>query len=146
VQQEVVFANVLVPTDGSESAEEAAKLALRLVRGTDATIHALAVVDERFVVDEYDLAVEGAEREAETALDSVGDRGMAAGVDVVKHLRRGYPHEEILVAVDDYGADVVVMGTEGQTGVDRLLNLGSTAERVVRSAPVPVLTAPSGTE
>jgi nucleotide-binding universal stress UspA family protein len=138
-----MFANVLVPTDGSESADAATDLALRLVRGTDATVHALAVVDERFVVDEYDLAVEGAERDAETALDAVGERAATAGVDAVKHLRRGYPHEEILAAVDDYGADLVVMGTQGRTGVDRLLNLGSTAERVVRSAPVPVLTAPA---
>jgi nucleotide-binding universal stress UspA family protein len=38
------------------------------------------------------------------------------------------------------------MGTQGRTGVDRLLNLGSTAERVVRSAPVPVLTTPAPDE
>lgn len=138
-----MFTTVLVPTDGSESAAAAVDLALRLVREGNATVHALAVVDERFVADEYDLAVEGAEREAEAALDEVGTRAAERGVDVVKHLRRGYPHEEILTAVDDYGADAIVMGTAGRTGVDRLLHIGSTAERVVRGSPVPVVTAPA---
>lgn len=137
-----MFRTLLVPTDGSESAEAAIDLALRLVRDREATIHALAVVDERFVADEYDMAVEGAEREAEAALDEVGARAAERGVDVVKHLRRGQPHEEILAAVDDYGVDAVVIGTAGRTGVDRLLHLGSTAERVVRSSSVPVVTVP----
>ena len=137
-----MFTTVLLPTDGSESAAAATKLALRLVRVTDATVHALAVVDERFVAEEYDLAVEGAERDAEAALDDVGERAAVVGVDVIKHLRRGYPHKEILAAVDDYGPDAVVMGTQGRTGVDRLLHIGSTAERVVRASPVPVVTAP----
>ena len=138
-----MFRTLLVPTDGSESAEAALDLALRLVRGREATVHALAVVDERFVADEYDMAVEGAEREAEAALDEVGVRATERGVDVVKHLRRGHPHEEILAAVDDYDVDAVVMGTAGRTGVGRLLHIGSTAERVVRASPVPVVTTPT---
>jgi len=51
----------------------------------------------------------------------------------------GSPAREIVDHAASIGADLVVMGTHGRSGVDRLL-LGSVAERVVRSSPVPVLT------
>jgi nucleotide-binding universal stress UspA family protein len=54
-------------------------------------------------------------------------------------LRAGTPHEQIVGAAQDEKADVIVIGTHGRTGVNRML-LGSVAERVVRLAPCPVLT------
>ena len=53
-------------------------------------------------------------------------------------LRTGVPHEEIVAAAREEGADLVVIGTHGRGGVDRLL-LGSVADRVIRLAPCPVL-------
>ncbi|MFN3285622.1 MAG: universal stress protein, partial [bacterium] len=47
--------------------------------------------------------------------------------------------QRIVEAAADVGADLVVMGTHGRTGVDRIL-FGSVAEHVVRTSPVPVLT------
>jgi nucleotide-binding universal stress UspA family protein len=46
---------------------------------------------------------------------------------------------ELIAAIEKSGADLVVMGTHGRTGLTHLL-LGSTAERIVRTSPVPVLT------
>ena len=135
---------VLLPTDGSEGASIAVEAGLALAAGSDAAVHALYVVDERRVLDEYDLAVEAAEAEAERALEDVERAGEARGLAVDLHLRRGVPHEEILAAVEAYGADVVVMGTHGRTGLDRLLHLGSTTARVVRASPVQVLVVPLG--
>lgn len=137
-----MYATILVPTDGSDGANGAVETGLTLAARFDAAFHALYVVDERFVAAEYDAAVEEAEREGERALDDAGRAGAAAGVDVEKHLRRGIPHEEILDAADDYGADLVVVGRVGRTGLDRFLNLGSVADRVVRASPVQVLTVP----
>lgn len=51
----------------------------------------------------------------------------------------GNPHEEILEYVSEHDIDMVVMGTHGRTGIDRVV-MGSVAERVVRQSPVPVLT------
>lgn len=139
-----MYTSVLLPTDGSDGARRGVDAGVRLAAEHDATVHALFVVDERHVTREYDHAVEDAEREAEAALDDLDDAAGELGVSVEKHLRWGVPHREIIAAIDDYGADVVVMGTHGRTGIDRLVNLGSTTERVVRAAPVQVLTVPAG--
>ncbi|MFC7018261.1 MULTISPECIES: universal stress protein [Haloarcula] len=139
-----MYDQVLLPTDGSEGAAAATDVAFALAGRFDAPVHALYVVDERFVADEFDAPVEAAEREATAALEAASDRGTEHGVSVEKHLRRGVPHEEILDAVDDYAADLVVMGTHGRTGLDRFRHVGSVTERVVRSAPVEVHTVPAG--
>ena len=137
-----MYSTVLLPTDGSEGAQAGVEAGLELAAQVGANVHALYVVDERRVTREYDYVVEDAERRAEAALDRVGERAAELGVDVEKHLRWGVPHEEIDRAVDDYGADLVVMGTHGRTGLDRFFHLGSVTERVVRTAPVQVLTVP----
>lgn len=115
---------------------------LELAEEFDAAVHTLYVIDERFVADDNDFTVEEAEREGEQALDEVGDLATAYGIDVEKHLRRGIAPDEIIDAIDSYGVDHVVMGTNGRTGIDRLVHLGSVAERVVRFSPVPVTTVP----
>ena len=139
-----MYSQVLLPTDGSGAAETAVEAGLELAVQFDAAVHALYVIDSRFVTTEYDLAVEKAEREAEAALDRVGELGESAGVAAEKQLRTGIPHEEILDAIDSHGVDVVVMGTHGRSSLDRLVHLGSVTERVVRSAPVHVVTVPVG--
>ena len=137
-----MYHTVLLPTDGSEGAGVAVEVGLGLAAETGAAVHALYVVDERRVLSEYDLAVEAAEEAAEMALEAVERAGDERGVGVELHLRRGVPHVEILDAVADYGADLVVVGTHGRSGLDRWLHLGSTAARVVRGSPVQVLTVP----
>jgi nucleotide-binding universal stress UspA family protein len=141
-----VYSTILVPTDGSEGAAEAVRVGLTLADRFDAEVHALFVVDERFVATDYDLVVEEAETEAERALDRAGRQGEDAGVAVEKHLRTGLPHEEILDATEDYDADLVVMGKHGRSGLDRFLNVGSVTERVVRRAEVQVTTVPVSQE
>ncbi|MGH7329756.1 MAG: universal stress protein, partial [Polyangiaceae bacterium] len=54
-------------------------------------------------------------------------------------LRNGDPHDCILRVAQELGADLIIMGTHGRHGVSHLL-LGSLAESVLRSSPVPVLT------
>ncbi|MEK7715145.1 MAG: universal stress protein, partial [candidate division NC10 bacterium] len=71
----------------------------------------------------------------------------AAGIPVRWALEVGVPFEEIVKAAEKEGADMIVMGTHGRSGLNRLL-LGSVAERVIRLAPCPVLTVrqPQGKE
>lgn len=54
-------------------------------------------------------------------------------------IRDGVPHRVILDYADEHGADVVVMGTHGRTGRDKLTSLGSVTERVIENAKRPVL-------
>jgi nucleotide-binding universal stress UspA family protein len=125
-----MYRTILVPTDGSDGSMAAVEHAVDLAAAFDAAVHALYVVDQTYpAVSKYDFVTEDEEE---------------TGVAVERHLRRGVPHEEILAAVDDYGADLVVMGTHGRTGLDRVAHAGSTTERVVRLAAVPVLTVDIG--
>ncbi len=62
-----------------------------------------------------------------------------AGVEVDYKIVVGYAAEEIIALADEENADLIVMGTHGRTGIDRML-FGSVAEKVVKNASVPVLT------
>jgi nucleotide-binding universal stress UspA family protein len=65
------------------------------------------------------------------------------GLSVRGLVLAGYPAEEILRAAEKHHADIIVMGTHGRTGIDRII-FGSVAEKVVTSAPCPVLTVKPG--
>ncbi len=135
-----MYDSILVPTDGSDPAETAVEHALDLAAEHGATVHALYVVDRRYpAATKYDMVIEGMEEEGEAALDATAAAGERAGVAVERHLRRGVPHEEIVDAAVDYGVDLVVMGTHGRTGFDRIASAGSVTERVVRLMTLPVL-------
>ena len=61
------------------------------------------------------------------------------GCDVEGKVLVGYPAEEILNLAEDEGADLIIMGTHGRKGIDRIL-FGSVAEKIVKSSSCPVLT------
>jgi len=82
-------------------------------------------------------------REIGERAQEIGDRVRAAGLEVSSDLRLGLPSQAILEAVEEDGADLLVIGTRGLTGVSHLL-LGSTAERVVQHATCPVLSVHPG--
>ena len=63
----------------------------------------------------------------------------AQGIKTKMELVWGIPHEEIVKIARSEEVDMIVMGTHGRTGWDRLL-MGSQAEHVVRTAPCPVIT------
>ncbi|MEF8830827.1 MAG: universal stress protein [Halobacteriales archaeon] len=134
-----MYDRILVPTDGSEPSSEAAEHAMRLAGRHGATVDALYVVDEAGPAGHWDVVVERQESDGERALDAVAARGDEHGVAVERHLRRGSPSEEIVHAARDYGADLIVMGTQGLRGLDRVASAGSTTERVVRLTTVPTL-------
>lgn len=122
--------HVLVPTDGSESANVAAEHAIDLALKTGATLHALYVVESGLPV--------AAEEIAETALDTVTEAAKEAGLeDIETVIRHGRVHQGIAGYTSEAGIDCVVMGTHGRTGLRRYL-LGSVTERTVRFSPVPV--------
>jgi nucleotide-binding universal stress UspA family protein len=137
------FETVLVATDGSESVERAVTVALDLAARFEARVETLYVLDE----DELGGSPERVREELRYALQETGGealvearrRAAARGVEVTTAVREGRPADEILTHARESDADVVATGTRGRHGEHRLL-VGSVAERVVRSCPVPVLT------
>ncbi|MFC7070555.1 universal stress protein [Halobaculum lipolyticum] len=135
-----MYDRILVPTDGSEAVDGAIDRAIDLATQYGATLHAVAVVEPIYTVNEglgsiYDTL----ESDARASVDEVAERGEAADVTVVTALRTGVTHREILDYAEEEDVDLIVMGTHGRTGLDRYL-LGSVTEKVVRLSDVPVLT------
>jgi nucleotide-binding universal stress UspA family protein len=137
-----MYDDVLVPTDGSVSMEAVVDHVEKVAAEHDATVHGLYVVDTASFSDvPIDTSFEGVaeqlREEGERALEDLADAVGDAPVRQV--IREGSPASEIVDYAEEAECDVVVMGTHGRTGVDRLV-MGSVAERVVRSSPVPVTT------
>lgn len=135
-----MFDTVVLATDGSDSVQRAIDVALDIADRFDAVVHALYVVDEGDV-DASPAAVREDFRaalldRADDALDAVVAR---TDREVITAVREGRPAREISKYAQHYTADVVALGTRGRHGENRFL-IGSVAERVVRTCPIPVLT------
>lgn len=133
---------ILVPTDGSKAALAALPHAFDLASRYGATVHALSVVDTSAYGIEVSLTglAEELRAECEAAVQAVADQA-PEGCPVTTEIRDGVPHVEICACIADHNVDLVVMGTRGRSGLERLV-LGSVTARVVRSATVPVLAVP----
>ncbi|MDQ2051403.1 universal stress protein [Natronolimnohabitans sp. A-GB9] len=145
-----MYEKILVPTDGSEVAENAVEHALDIAEQYDAAVHALYVIDtsamdvglgteqvDRIRQGQYDEMPEVQER-ANKATGSVADRASEAGLEVTESVVAGQPHDRIAGYAEDHDADLIVMGSAGRGGVKRVL-LGSVAERTLRTTNIPVL-------
>lgn len=139
-----MYDSILVPTDGSDDAEEAITHALGLAEAFDATVHVLYVIEAK---PEYLFNVAGVDpknleqyqEHAGRIVDEVADRASADGLETVVDVRTGDPAEEIVSYADENDVSLIVMGAHGWNAMDRYL-IGSTAEKVVRTATVPVTT------
>jgi nucleotide-binding universal stress UspA family protein len=135
-----MFETIVIATDGSGSVRRAVDVALDLAARFDAAVHCLYVVDEGDVAS----SPERLRGEMRTALAERGEEAVAAvrastDREVGTAIRTGRPASTIDEYAREVGADLVAMGTRGRHGENRFL-VGSVAERVVRSCPVPVLT------
>lgn len=138
-----MYDDILLPTDGSSGTLEALRHALTIARDHDATVHGLYVLDSR----QYRAAseetkadvVRSLEEEGERALDDVRVRTEDEGLAAETTQCEGVPPKVIVEYADEHAVDLIVMGTHGRTGADRLANLGSTTERVVSNGEHPVL-------
>ncbi|MEF8885278.1 MAG: universal stress protein [Haloarculaceae archaeon] len=137
------YDRVLVTTDGSDHALAAVDHAVAVADASDAALHALYVVNIETLASGPTAApptdlLETLQEQGREATAEVADRAEAAGVPAVTEVREGFPGSMILEYAGAEGVDLIAMGTHGRTGVDRLL-LGSTTERTIRRAEVPVM-------
>jgi len=140
-----MFDTIVVATDGSDSVRRAVDVAVDVAARFDAEVHAVYVVDS----GEVESTPDEVRDDLRDALDDHGESALeqvtaAAAerdpeLDVTVEVREGRPAAEISGYARDVDADVVAMGTRGRHGENRFL-IGSVAERVVRTCPIPVLT------
>jgi nucleotide-binding universal stress UspA family protein len=136
------YTDILVPTDGSEGATAAISPAVDIASTYDASLHALSVVDPMAMGFNVrsDTILDALEEAAQTALDAVEERATENSVSAVEtSVEYGTPYQKIRSYADEHEIDLVVMGTQGRSGIERYL-LGSVAEKTVRTSPVPVMT------
>jgi nucleotide-binding universal stress UspA family protein len=140
-----LFRRIVAPTDFSACAEEAWRLAQRAAERLGSEIVLVHVfVDPPVYGDPPGAAmawtiVMETEQWVADELERWADAARKRGIRVRRVVRHGSPSVEIVELASEEHADVVMMGTHGRGGMSRLL-LGSVADRVIRTAPCPVLT------
>jgi len=140
-----MFDTIVIATDGSDSVRRAVDVAVDVAARFDAEVHAVYVVDSGEVESTPDEVREdlrdALDDHGESALEQVTDAAAERDpdLDVTVEVREGRPASEISGYAREVDADVVAMGTRGRHGENRFL-IGSVAERVVRTCPIPVLT------
>jgi nucleotide-binding universal stress UspA family protein len=137
---------ILFPTDFSEGASQALQYAVDLTKKYGAKLHVVHViydiarvtgwyVPHRSVDEMYKDIQEGARKE----LEKFGVEELSEIKNIERTVLTGVPHEEIINFAKQNKIDLIIMGTHGRKGIDRIL-FGSTAAQIVRFAPCPVLT------
>ncbi len=138
---------ILVPTDLSEFSKHAMRYGCEFANRFNAELHLLNIVqDVVAMVPEPGMAfpapgeyLQELQQASSKALSELPDPTWLRGVNVVRHVRVGTPFLEIVRYAKETGIDLIVIGTHGRSGLAHVL-LGSTAEKVVRKSPCPVLT------
>jgi len=148
-----MYNKILLPSDGSDSAEKAAKHALWIAVKSGADILVLNVFELYTPTIAFPISTlagsnedlyEPLKKEAEKIADDLIDRIKASdefksgNININRIVREGNPYNEILKTVEENEIDLIVMGASGRHGFDRIA-LGSETERVVRASHVPVL-------
>ena len=138
---ELKVRNILVPVDFSEASKKALSYAVPLARQFRAKITLLYVSQEQFYGTEFaylpieESAVNWA---ATDQLKAVACRNIAPELLGDTLVRHGLAFEEIAKVARELNTDLIIINTHGYTGLKHVL-VGSTAERVIRHAPCPVL-------
>lgn len=144
-RREQLFRRALVPVDGSESSEKAARFALNMAAIEGCEVVALHVVDEEMATDlaryadrPVEAVLERMKKSGQGYLDDLRLQAAKGGIPFKGEIRVGLPHRCILHLAAEAHADLIVMGTVGRKGPRRVL-IGSVTERIVEHSPVPVL-------
>lgn len=136
---------ILFPTDFSAPAAQALERVVDFARKLGARVVLLHVIPQS-AYPLRGLATAAGMPNLREEMKKVADQELAAlrakipaDVACETKVREGVPHEQVIACAQEIAADLVAIATQGHTGLKHVL-LGSTAERVVRLSPIPVLT------
>lgn len=143
--EELHVKRILVPIDFSEHSKHALQYAVSFAKQFSSELILIYVVEQAVYAADLSfgqVAVPGFEKElrdrAKKELEELIKTSVTGGVKARSVVQSGKPFLEILDTAEDEEADLIIIATHGHTGVEHLL-FGSTAEKVVRKAPCPVL-------
>ncbi len=138
--------NILFPTDFSEGSSQALLYAVDIAKHYSSKIYILHVIyDLSKTMDWYisplsiDEMYKDIIQRANEEIENFGFEELSSLTDIERVVTTGVPYEEIINFVNKHNIDLIVIGTHGRKGFDRIL-FGSTAANVVRYAPCPVFT------
>jgi nucleotide-binding universal stress UspA family protein len=145
----VNFKKVMIATDGSDYSKLAVDKGIELARLSGGTVYAVCVVSTSYLYPmngDYFMGMspywesmhEALKTQGQQAVNYVKGAGEVEGVIVEPVLLEGHPADELIRYAEENEIDIIVMGTLGKTGLDRLL-LGSVAGNVVRHSKIPVM-------
>lgn len=136
---------ILFPTDFSEGSDIALPYAADMAKHYSAKLHILHVMYDVVQATGWyvphlsmDEIYKDIEENAKKEMDRYGIEELRGFKDVERTLVKGMPYDEIIKFAAENKIDLIVMGTHGRKGIERVI-FGSTAERVVRNAPCPVM-------
>jgi nucleotide-binding universal stress UspA family protein len=144
------LSKIMAACDFSEYAPRVVSYAVDLAKDLQAKLLIVNIINQRdvemmrkvslqapeFKIDKY---LEDQQRERLELMDGlVNEAGGAGGLDIEKVIRIGVPFKALLEVIEDQGADMLVMGTKGRGNLVGVL-FGSTAEKVFRRCPIPLL-------
>jgi len=149
----IEFKNILVATDGSKHSAAAASEAIGLAKRNGSKLTVISVVpselmtptDIEFSMPQRELIAEKEMHEAEKNAKTVKDAAQKEGVAVQAFVMSGKPSDAIIETAREKGADLIILGSHGKTGIERLL-MGSVAERVIVLAACAVLVVKAGSK
>ncbi len=139
--------NILIAIDGSPLSIRAAEGGYSLGQKLNAEIALVHVVNSNIAIGTNETYVSPQQimdelRKEGKEIMSRTVQHLGGGSKILEFFAEGKPHEEVLKTAQDWGADIIVMGSHGRTGIKRLL-MGSVAENVLRHSKCPVLIIPS---
>jgi nucleotide-binding universal stress UspA family protein len=140
------FKTILFATDFSEGSDFAFQSALSLARKFDSKLVIIHIINEPvdlrgFYVPHisFDKLEEEIEQGAEKLMEKFCRTHIKDFNNFETYVLPGIPYDEIIKKAVEFNANLIVLGTHGRTGLDHVL-FGSTAEKVVRKSPIPVMT------
>lgn len=138
--------NILVPIDFSDYSKNALKYAVQFAKHFHAKIFLVYVVEPTIYPADFSMGQVAIpsmdadlQKRADEELTSLAKNFIDPSVEVETMIKTGKPFVEINDTAREKDIDLIIIATHGHTGVEHLL-FGSTAEKVVRKAPCPVLT------
>jgi nucleotide-binding universal stress UspA family protein len=146
-QELVMYRRILVPLDGSDTAQRGLQEALGLAKAFDSSLVLLHVVEyypmmmEMATATTWEVITTDLRAHGQQVLERAHDAAKAAGVASEAHLEDAAAARVCDVIVDqarEHRCDLIVMGTHGRRGIEHAL-IGSDAERVIRMSPTPLL-------
>jgi nucleotide-binding universal stress UspA family protein len=146
---------IMIATDGSTCSMLAADKGIELARLSKGTVYAVYVIStayftpidrdyfsstgmNTYYVSMYEAMHEAMKKQGQQAVEYIKGLGDLKGIKVESVLLEGNPSEELIRYAEEEQMDLIIMGTVGKKGLDRLL-LGSVTGNIVRHSNVPVM-------